>query len=88
MPVKSKAQAGLMGAVISGKARRKTGLTQAEAREHLRGSKLTGLPKRKGQRRMAGKGKGRKDRGGRGGGREETPRDQVKSKITRGNPGK
>lgn len=46
MPVKSKAQAGLMGAVASGKKKIK-GLSKAEAKEMLRGSKVKSLPKKK-----------------------------------------
>ena len=45
MPVRSKAQAGFMGAVIAGKARKK-GPTKKQAREFLRGHKMKGLPKK------------------------------------------
>lgn len=43
---KSKAQAGFMGAVIAGKARKSTTMTKAQAREHLRGVKVKKLPTR------------------------------------------
>lgn len=51
MPVKSNAQARFMGAVASGKLKRK-GLSKEEAREFLRGSKLNDLPERVGKMRM------------------------------------
>jgi len=47
MPAKSKAQAGLMGAVCSGKAKNKPkGLSEKEACEYIRGQKTKNLPKR------------------------------------------
>lgn len=46
MPVKSKAQAGFMGLVASGKIKKK-GLSKATAREFLKGVKVKKLPKRK-----------------------------------------
>lgn len=45
MPVRSKAQARFMGAIIAGKARKK-GPTKKQAREFLRGHKIKGLPKK------------------------------------------
>ena len=44
MPVKSKAQAGLMGAVIAGK-KKLPGMTKEKAKEHMRGVKVKKLPK-------------------------------------------
>jgi len=47
MPVKSKAQAGLMGAVCGGKAKNKPkGLSKEKACEYIRGQKIKSLPKR------------------------------------------
>lgn len=46
MPVKSKAQARLMGAVASGRKKVK-GLSRAKAREFLRGVNVKKLPQRK-----------------------------------------
>lgn len=47
MPVKSKAQAGFMGAVASGKSKNKPkGLSKEEAKEMLKGSKVKKLPKK------------------------------------------
>lgn len=43
---KSKKQAGLFGAIIGGRARKKTGMSAASARKHLRGVKVGKLPKR------------------------------------------
>lgn len=51
MPPKSKKQAGFLGAIAGGKARKKGGPTRAQAREMLRGSKLKGLPTRSRRRR-------------------------------------
>ena len=45
MPPKSKAQAGFMGAIIAGKARKK-GPSKKVAREFLRGHKVKGLPRK------------------------------------------
>jgi hypothetical protein len=46
MPAKSKAQAGFMGLVASGKIKKK-GLSKKKAKEFLRGVKLKKLPKKK-----------------------------------------
>lgn len=47
MPAKSKKQARFLGAVISGQVKKKSsGLSKAEAREMLRGTKLKKLPKK------------------------------------------
>ena len=47
MPAKSKAQAGLMGAVCSGKAKNKPkGLSKEKACEFIRGQKVSKLPAR------------------------------------------
>ena len=54
MPVKSKAQAGFMGLIASGKIKKK-GLSKAKAKEFLRGVNVTHLPQKKGQ----GRGRGR-----------------------------
>lgn len=43
---KSKAQAGLFGAVAGGKATKATGMTPAQGRSHLRGVKTKSLPAR------------------------------------------
>ena len=48
--VYGKAQAGFFGAVAAGKSTKKTTMTPAQARHHLRGEKLKGLPKRKRKR--------------------------------------
>ena len=48
--VVSKAQAGFFGAVAGGKSTKKTTMTRAQARHHLRGEKIKGLPKRKSKR--------------------------------------
>jgi hypothetical protein len=45
MPVKSKAQAGFMGRIASGKIKKK-GLSKEQAKEYLRGVKVKKLPKR------------------------------------------
>lgn len=45
MPVKSKAQAGFMGMVASGKIKKK-GLSKAKAKEFLRGVKINKLPRK------------------------------------------
>ena len=44
---KSKAQARLFGAVAAGKRTKASGLTRTEAKERLRGVKVSKLPKRK-----------------------------------------
>lgn len=44
---RSKAQAGLFGAVAAGKARKRTGMSKASARKHLRGVKVSRLPWRR-----------------------------------------
>ena len=44
---KSKAQARLFGAVAGGKRTKASGLSRAEAKERLRGVKVSKLPKRK-----------------------------------------
>ena len=44
--VYSKAQAGFFGAVAAGKSTKKTTMTRAQARHHLRGEKIKALPKR------------------------------------------
>lgn len=44
---RSKAQAGLFGAIAAGRARRRTGITRAEARRRLRGVKVRKLPRRR-----------------------------------------
>jgi hypothetical protein len=46
MPAKSKAQAGFMGMIASGKIKKK-GLSKSKAKEFLRGVKTSKLPKRK-----------------------------------------
>ena len=46
MPVKSKAQAGFMGLVASGKIKKK-GLSKDKAKEFLKGIKFKNLPKKK-----------------------------------------
>jgi hypothetical protein len=46
MPVKSKAQAAYMGAVISGKARKGNGPSVAQAKEATRGVRVAKLPVR------------------------------------------
>jgi hypothetical protein len=46
MPVKSKAQAGFMGLVASGRLKKK-GLSKAKAKEFLRGVSVSKLPKKK-----------------------------------------
>lgn len=46
MPPKSKAQARLMGAVAGGKANKATGMSRSEAREYLRGAKVSKLPEK------------------------------------------
>lgn len=46
MPAKSKAQAGFMGLVASGKIKKK-GLSKDKAKEYLRGVKVSKLPKKK-----------------------------------------
>lgn len=47
MPAKSKAQAGLMGAVCGGKAKNKPkGLSKEKACEFVRGQKISDLPQR------------------------------------------
>ncbi len=51
MPAKSKAQARLFGAVAAGKRTKATGLSKSEARESLRGTKLSKLPARKKKRK-------------------------------------
>lgn len=51
MPAKSKAQARFLGAVAAGKARKGTSMTKAQAREHLRGTKVKKLPVRKKKRK-------------------------------------
>lgn len=45
MPAVSKAQAGLLGSIIAGISKRKTGLSKAKAREMLRGTKVKDLPR-------------------------------------------
>lgn len=45
MPAVSKKQAGLLGAIAAGTARKKTGLTKEQAREFLRGTKVKKLPR-------------------------------------------
>lgn len=47
MPVKSKAQARLFGAVAGGLRTKATGLSRSQAREALRGTKMSKLPTRK-----------------------------------------
>lgn len=47
MPAKSKAQARLLGAIAAGKKTKASGLSPTEAREFLRGTKLSKLPARK-----------------------------------------
>ena len=42
----TKAQAGFFGAVAAGKSYKKTTMTSAEARHHLRGENIKKLPKR------------------------------------------
>ena len=51
MPVKSRAQARLFGAVAGGKRTKAKGLSKAKARESLRGQKLKKLPARKRRKR-------------------------------------
>ncbi len=51
MPAKSKAQARLFGAVAAGKRTKATGLSRAQAKEALRGQKLSKLPARKKKRK-------------------------------------
>lgn len=51
MPAKSRAQARLFGAVAAGKRTKATGLSRAQAREALRGQKVSKLPARKRKRR-------------------------------------
>ena len=51
MPAKSRAQARLFGAVAAGKRTKATGLSRTEAREALRGQKISKLPARKRKRR-------------------------------------
>lgn len=46
MPAKSKAQAGLMGLIASGRLKKK-GLSKAKAKEFLRGVSIKKLPKKK-----------------------------------------
>ncbi len=46
MPAKSKAQAGFMGLVASGKIKKK-GLSKKKAKEFLKGVKLRNLPNKK-----------------------------------------
>jgi DNA-binding FadR family transcriptional regulator len=48
MPPKSKAQAGLMGAIAGGNKAlsKRTGISRSTAREYMRGSKTKGLPAR------------------------------------------
>lgn len=43
---KSKAQAGLYGAIAAGKATKATGMSQEEAKERLRGVHTSSLPRR------------------------------------------
>ena len=45
----SKKQAALFGAVAAGKRTKASGLTRTEAKERLRGVKVSKLPKRKGK---------------------------------------
>ncbi len=45
MPAVSKAQAGLIGSIIRGTARKKTGLSKRQAREFLRGTDVKSLPR-------------------------------------------
>lgn len=45
MPAVSKKQAGLLGAIIAGTARKKTGLSKEQAKEFLRGTKVKELPR-------------------------------------------
>lgn len=52
---KSKAQAGLFGAIIAGKARKAEGMSVEEAKERLRGVKVKGLPK-KAKKKKGGEG--------------------------------
>lgn len=49
MPVKSKAQAGFMGAIVGGQLRKK-GLSKEKAKEFLRGVNIKKLPKKKKQK--------------------------------------
>lgn len=44
---KSKAQAGLLGAIIAGKNKKGKGMTKAEAKARLKGVKVSRLPKKK-----------------------------------------
>ncbi len=44
MPAASKAQTGLLGSIIRGTARTKTGLSKEQAREFLRGTEVRKLP--------------------------------------------
>lgn len=46
MPVVSKKQMGLMGAIAGGNAKKKTGLSKSQAKEFLRGAKKSKLPNR------------------------------------------
>ena len=48
---KSKKQARLFGAVAAGKATKASGMTKAEAKERLRGVKVSKLPKKKSRKR-------------------------------------
>lgn len=43
---RSRAQAGLFGAIAGGKARKRTGISAAEARKRLRGVRVSRLPRR------------------------------------------
>ena len=45
MPAVSQAQFGFLGSFLANNNRKKAGLTKAKAREILRGTKVTGLPK-------------------------------------------
>jgi hypothetical protein len=44
MPAKSKAQARLMGAIAAGKKTKATGLSKEQAKEFIRGQKISKLP--------------------------------------------
>jgi hypothetical protein len=45
---KSKAQAGLFGAIAAGKSTKATGMSKAAAKRHVKGVKVKSLPKRRG----------------------------------------
>lgn len=63
MPAKSKAQARLLGLIASGRRPRKaTGLSQSQAREFLRGQKVSRLPERSGPRNRVLRQAGRRRR--------------------------